>query len=205
MGLRTIPPSSNLSPVTPPFLSSCTAGVFQPAVNDVRTRSMHHVELHKHLSSTNLRAPQPDKEVRSAVHSDTVASRLDRMYHRVMRSVEDSAPPSPPLGGLAGMAGGLALGGGGGFGSGGTAANGGRRPSPMSRVTIVSAPGAGTGRASFTRRPAGEGEVRSGPGQQQQQQGHSQHQFHYQPQQHQQQQAGNGQQGVGPGAADSTG
>lgn len=39
-------------------------GVFHAGVNDVRTRSMHRVELHKHLSSTNLRAPQGDKEVR---------------------------------------------------------------------------------------------------------------------------------------------
>ncbi|GFR41134.1 hypothetical protein Agub_g1782, partial [Astrephomene gubernaculifera] len=85
-------------------------GVFQPAVNDVRTRSMYRVELHKHLSSTNLRAPQGDKEVRSAVQHDTVGSRIERMFNRVLRQgvEEPSAPPSAggplPLGAGGGAA-----------------------------------------------------------------------------------------------------
>eukprot|EP00198_Chlamydomonas_reinhardtii_P014115 XP_001703452.1 hypothetical protein CHLREDRAFT_168966 [Chlamydomonas reinhardtii] len=61
-------------------------GVFHAGVNDVRTRSMHRVELHKHLSSTNLRAPQGDKEVRSAVQQDNVGTRLEKMYNRVLKS-----------------------------------------------------------------------------------------------------------------------
>ncbi|KAG2483445.1 hypothetical protein HYH03_017699 [Edaphochlamys debaryana] len=79
-------------------------GVFQPSVNDVRTRSMHRVELHKHLSQTNLRAPQGDKEVRAAVTSDTVGARLERMYNRVLRTVDEPAAP-----GTAGTLGGTTM------------------------------------------------------------------------------------------------
>ncbi|GIL99732.1 hypothetical protein Vretimale_4869 [Volvox reticuliferus] len=138
-------------------------GVFQPGVNDVRTRSMHRVELHKHLSSTNLRAPQPDKEVRSAVHNDTVGARLERMYHRVLRSVDESAPSSPPLGSGAGAGYGL-TGGLGGATLGSSTGGGARRQSPSGM-----APGAMLARsASLVRRGPGEGEGRSGQGQQHQ-------------------------------------
>ncbi|KXZ56540.1 hypothetical protein GPECTOR_1g485 [Gonium pectorale] len=92
-------------------------GVFQPGVNDVRARSMHRVELHKHLSTVNLRAPQPDKEVRSALQQDTIGTRLERMYNKVLR-----AGPA-----AAGGAGGAGTGGGGagGFSGGGTGLLGG--------------------------------------------------------------------------------
>ncbi len=36
---------------------------------------MHRVELHKHLSQTNLRAPQGDKEVRRLVSPSQDAAR----------------------------------------------------------------------------------------------------------------------------------
>jgi hypothetical protein len=52
-----------------------SAGVFTPSTNDIRTRSMHRVELHKHLSQTNLRAPQGDKEVRRLVSPSQDAAR----------------------------------------------------------------------------------------------------------------------------------
>ncbi|GLI69155.1 hypothetical protein VaNZ11_013723 [Volvox africanus] len=138
-------------------------GVFQPAVNDVRTRSMHRVELHKHLSSTNLRAPQPDKEVRSAVHNDTVGARLERMYHRVLRTVDESAPSSPPLGSGTGT-GYVLMGGLGGATLGSSAGGGARRQSPSGMAPgtmIVRSP-------SLVRRGPGEGEGRPGQGQQHQ-------------------------------------
>ncbi|KAG2450136.1 hypothetical protein HYH02_000239 [Chlamydomonas schloesseri] len=126
-------------------------GVFHQGVNDVRTRSMHRVELHKHLSSTNLRAPQGDKEVRSAVQQDNVGTRLEKMYNRVLKSQYLTDEPGSVTWGTQGGYGG---GGGGGGGRGGAAGGGG------GGLSQVASGMAGAGTASG---PLGNGAGGGGP------------------------------------------
>ncbi|KAG2442732.1 hypothetical protein HXX76_002814 [Chlamydomonas incerta] len=137
-------------------------GVFHAGVNDVRTRSMHRVELHKHLSSTNLRAPQGDKEVRSAVQQDNVGTRLEKMYNRVLKSQYLTDDPGSVTWGVpagsGGGAGGARGGGGGGGGlsqvASGMAASG-LAGSPSG--TLGNGAGGGGSPSSLRKAPGGAG------------------------------------------------
>eukprot|EP00798_Chlamydomonas_sp_ICE-L_P025335 gene25335-10992_t len=69
-------------------------GVFESDVNEARANSMHRVELHKGLSTTSMRLTNSTtKDVKLTVPDESVAGRIEKMYNRVLKSIDETAFP----------------------------------------------------------------------------------------------------------------
>ncbi|GAX79773.1 hypothetical protein CEUSTIGMA_g7213.t1 [Chlamydomonas eustigma] len=69
-------------------------GVFDSEVNEVRTRTMQRVRMHQELSTTSMRLPNNMKKLKP-IPSSSLNSKLERMFQKVLTSIEESKKGSP--------------------------------------------------------------------------------------------------------------